>query len=387
MELKPNMTGEGTMLAPLVSQYVSQHAELSTAATATADGEENLSKQAKHFDCSAFRKELLGDIRATVSEVVQTLHRDLCKLQGSVREQQRLVCRLDMRVDHLESGLDERITKKIAELTPPTNPTGATTPPGLGYATAQPVSGERSSVGSNKSQRTIVVWGFQWNSHRQSVVAELQRCLLSLQLDTPLELYAPFLRGSKAQCVFSTRDEAESFKDRFNQSAKETDSWKHLSAGYERSDRQRKRAAALRAAQNALRACVEESRHKDVEVCFMSGRLYLGEHHLGAWRPLTQLFEWDEGAVGRSRLDIQQLRAKQRCRDEAALRFSVASWNACGWSLDQPYSSAFLEPAQVTFIQEGELSHHDVRGASMLRVMAPSSLLEAVPSIERLQSC
>ena len=316
------------MLAPIASQYASQQDELScaaaaaaaTATAADATHDEQAAKQAKHFDANAFRRELLGDIQATVSEAVQTLHRDICKLQGSVEEQQRQVCRLDMRVDHLEMGLDEKISKKVAELTPPATPRGVGSagpngPPGLGvgFATAQPVSSSAAGdLNRNRLQRTIVVWGFQWNSHRQNVVAELQRCLLSLKLDAPPELFAPFLRGSKAHCVFQSREAAENFKDRFNQSAKETDTWKHLRAGNERSHSQRKRAAALRAAKNALYACISEERHQDAEICYTSGRLYLGEHHLGAWRPLTQLFEWDEEAVSRSRLDLQQLRAKQR---------------------------------------------------------------------------
>ena len=91
---------------------------------------------------------------------------------------------------------------------------------------------------------------------------------LSLHLDAPLELYAPFLRWSKAHCVFASWEEA----------------------------------------------CLAEERCKDVEIHFMLGRLYLGKHHLGAWRPLAQLFEWDEEAVGRSRLDLQQLKSRSQRR-------------------------------------------------------------------------
>ena len=221
-------------------------------------------------------------------EILKPLYQRRCKFftetyancKASVEEQQRQVCRLDMRVDHLEMGLDEKISKKVAELTPPATPrgigsAGSNGPPGfgVGFATAQPFSvSAAGDLSRNRLQRTIVVWGFQWNSHRQTVVAELQRCLLSLKLDVPPELFAPFLRGSKAHCVFQSREAAEHFKDRFNQSAKETDTWKHLRAGYERSDSQRKRAAALRTAKNALCACISEERHQDAEICYTSGR-------------------------------------------------------------------------------------------------------------------
>ena len=114
----------------------------------------------------------------------------------------------------------------------------------------------------------------------------------------------------EAHCVVAGQEEAEAFKKTFNQKA--ADTWKHLCAGYERSDLQRKRAAALRGAQTAVRACLAAERHKDVEICYMSGQVYLGEHHLGAWRPLTALFEWDEEAVQPSRLDLQQLKSRQR---------------------------------------------------------------------------
>ena len=52
-------------------------------------------------------------------ETIQSLRLDINKLQGTVEEQQRQVCRIDMRMDHLEMGFDEKIAKKVGDLTPP----------------------------------------------------------------------------------------------------------------------------------------------------------------------------------------------------------------------------------------------------------------------------
>ena len=68
--------------------------------------------------------------------------------------------------------------------------------------------------------RTIEVWGSAYNSHRDQVVAEMERCLSAmLAQPAPSELYAPFLRGSKAHLVFESesRETAEECKDKFNQ--------------------------------------------------------------------------------------------------------------------------------------------------------------------------
>ena len=128
-------------------------------------------------------------------------------------------------------------------------------------------------------------------------------------------------------------------------------SWGRLRAGFERSDAQRRRAAALRRTQAAVQAQLAEQQQ---EKCVWVHGAHSHPCLNGAsqrWPLASSTFaSYDNVSVG----------------DDPPRRLQVASWIACRYAGELSYDHSLLMMPHVTFVQESKLTTPLSRGACTL---------------------